>query len=78
MTADKNGWMPIETAPKDGTRILVYVCDSGRVTEAWFCEDTGLWPHDDPYSEEYEPCNVGLPTHWQPLPPPPDLGTEES
>lgn len=59
-------WQPIETAPKDGTRVFVFA--NGRLTEAWFCSETGLWPHDEPYSEEGEPCNVGMPTHWMPLP----------
>lgn len=67
-TAQPVAWRPIETAPKDGTGVLVYLPDFCRVREAWFCEETGLWPADDPYDEDGEPCNVGLPTHWMPLP----------
>lgn len=63
-------WQPIETAPKDGTEIIVYTATK-RITTAWFCEETKLWPHDEVYSEDGEPCNVGWPTHWMPLPEPP-------
>ncbi|REF70371.1 DUF551 domain-containing protein [Paracoccus versutus] len=64
-------WQPISSAPKDGTTVMVYVPDFEKITEAWFCEQTGLWPHSAAYSEEGEPCNVGQPTHWRPLPAPP-------
>lgn len=64
-------WRPISSAPKDGTTVMVYVPDFEKITEAWFCEQTGLWPHSAAYSDEGEPCNVGQPTHWRPLPEPP-------
>ncbi len=64
-------WQPISSVPKDGTTVMVYVPDFEKITEAWFCEQTGLWPHSAAYSEEGEPCNVGQPTHWRPLPAPP-------
>ena len=57
---DSNGWMPIETAPKNHLPILVYG-PYGRlvafrdVTWAW-------WPV--PASEKLD----YTPTHWQPLP----------
>ena len=57
-------WKPIETAPKDGTHILVYAPDIDRVLIAAFQANLGkgTW--------------VGwretlLPTHWMPLPTPP-------
>jgi len=66
-------WQPIETAPKDGTRILLYqregdgMDDNRTVAEgAW-----GEW-----LPGEYEWCMVQqdawtAPTHWMPLPEPP-------
>lgn len=70
-------WRPIETAPKDGTVILV-------------CNDHGTWAarYVDVYQSGYVPEHkwhslmlnhkhmIGpypslIPTHWQPLPTPP-------
>ncbi len=57
-------WKPIETAPQDGTRILVYAPDIDLVLIATFqvISGKGTW--------------VGwretlVPTHWMPLPNPP-------
>lgn len=66
----KNGWQSIETAPKDGTKVMVYVKDFDLVTEAWFSLLTGLWPHSEEFTEDGDPCNVGMPSHWMPLPNP--------
>ena len=56
-----HGWRPIETAPKDGTQVLVHDC--GEIKVAFFREMYGHW------SDGYEGINT--PTHWQPLPKPP-------
>lgn len=48
-------WQPIETAPTNGTPILIFV--HGEVAIA-------TW-----YSGKYQ--GVGQPTHWMPLPPAP-------
>jgi len=60
-------WKKINTAPKDGTSVLVYFCEikgwNEGVVEASFQD--GYWEdvagafHDD------------APTHWMPLPEPP-------
>jgi hypothetical protein len=59
-------WQKIETAPKDGTRILVFShCDyeSGyNLNQAVF--KNGWWVEQ--YCNEYV-----FPTHWMPLPNPP-------
>ena len=75
---EAEGWRDISTAPNDGNTVLVYVPDFEKVTEAWFCEQTGLWPQDNAYSYDGKPCNVGLPTHWRPLPAPPSTPTTEA
>ena len=71
-----NEWQPIETAPKDGTRILVY--NGSIYVAAWeeatmtlkekkdwvySCYSLNGWNY---YEIVYEP------THWMPLPKPPD------
>lgn len=54
-------WQPIETAPKDGTPVLVA---------------TAFWVRDAYWSHAFEGwysnhSAVPPPTHWMPLPPPP-------
>jgi hypothetical protein len=51
------GWQPIETAPKDGTRILAFIIEPEIVE---YEPEYGQWLD---YSSE-----VVSPTHWQPLP----------
>ena len=67
---DQDGWMPIESAPKDGTPFLVYwlrrYSDGERyeaVQPQCVCHFTGsrLFPS---WIEE----NKDYPTHWRPLP----------
>lgn len=63
-------WQPIETAPKDGTSILV-AAPGGVVTEAsWSSRDNGWF---DAYGLREDPWegNKLHPTHWMPLPEPP-------
>lgn len=71
-------WQPIETAPKDGTKILVFTIHGDVELSDWYFYD----------SERYEPVegtdglfrrvtekrglwNSNTPTHWAPLPAPP-------
>jgi len=80
-----NGWRPIETAPKDGTRIIVYAnghtkngvwggIEGSWVGEVfwkdkWYGYETGGWMIAN-CDEEYG-CFV-VATCWQPLPEPPN------
>lgn len=72
------GWRPIETAPKDGTEILVALCggewatslmvvsyDADQPDFPWITLDGGQGYHKD------------APTHWMPLPPPPIYQRQE-
>ena len=70
---DAHGWLPIETAPKDGTNILVHWPEMFHCsfTAHW---NTGKWS-DAPIGWKWSGWSnnafqVG-PTHWQPLPKPP-------
>jgi len=75
MSEPNTGWQPIETAPRDGTRILawdgvdqwiVHWQDCSGVSE--LAPSMGWATHYDcgcmAYDQEF-------PTHWMPLPPPP-------
>jgi len=65
-------WQPIETAPKDGTEILVYGIATGELggvheepevwKVSWFFKDWSLCG-----GEGYSVW-VDSPTHWMPLP----------
>ena len=65
LRAQPAGWLPIETAPKERTPMIVVlgILTSGYVTDpwcVWWQEDAWQrWPHKE------------APTHWMPLPPPP-------
>ena len=60
-------WQPIDTAPRDGTVILIYRTGSGdqRATIAYVNEN-GDWSCPEEFFLKRHP-----PTHWQPLPKPP-------
>lgn len=71
-----DGWLPIETAPKDGTRILAWCVHetakyskdpikegwAGAVIASWTEFNKGGWVWNG---------HAGTFTGWQPLPPPP-------
>lgn len=75
-------WQPIETAPKDGTTILIY-------GGTYFHDNDGSWNADDSqlkhvttayfrrdgwcmgFGESYNDEIWAKPTHWMPLPTPP-------
>lgn len=64
-------WQPIETAPKDGTRILVFShawgCDIFGMAY-WFQGETCDWIAHSLWAEPDKFKGSFLPTHWLPLP----------
>lgn len=71
------GWRPIETAPRDGTRILVT-----NGFGVWFAEWRPVAPSGFRFADPWfstmlnhnhisEAHRHKAPTHWQPLPEPP-------
>jgi hypothetical protein len=58
-------WQPIETAPKDGTKLLLVCADGWYFVGQWSDRANGHMNWND---GEYTFGNL---THWQPLPPPP-------
>ncbi len=80
-----SAWQPIETAPKDGTRILMAdgkLFTAGRWAKSIWTPG-GRWSTDYPIAfleDDEETVNhdggfdneVDHPTHWMPLPEPPE------
>jgi hypothetical protein len=65
-------WQPIETAPRDGTSILVYA-DYKMFVARWIEQNPycpGWWHVDDNKYDQFALCGHE-PTHWMPLPEPP-------
>lgn len=67
-------WQPIETAPKDGTDVIVGfdLASVWIIHLAWFNKDTSSWwsyTRGSVTQEELEGCRT--PTHWIPHPPRP-------
>lgn len=71
------GWQPIESAPKDGTHVLVYMEET--IIEAWWDDMSygdpdlagyGAWECPSLSSHGCGCCSSynDAPTHWMPLP----------
>lgn len=68
-------WQPIETAPKDGTHVLIYVPGSRRlVCEAWWAMPYEAAPAAQCWwqTADYRVLPEHA-AHWMPLPEPPAL-----
>lgn len=80
-------WQPIETAPKNKTTILVWNGDvhfayyeQTKYTHftGWFVLNNGDY-YDGGYGRDYkmgEDADLPLPTHWMPLPAPPETNNQ--
>ena len=74
-------WQPIETAPKDGTMLLL--TNGRQVFPGWWDESYDGFPwiivdmaarcvsEGGQTAALGNAANEGYPTHWMPLPPPP-------
>jgi len=63
------GFRPIDTAPKDGTEVLVRFvlneCGSIEIKNAWF---DGGWKRICHTGSTYQYFSFGEITHWMPIP----------
>ena len=75
-------WNPIETAPKDGTDVLVMYMniDTQIVHNAFWLSDEGCndnivgwWTYEHSEASRILLDDWMTPTHWMPLPTPPEL-----
>jgi hypothetical protein len=68
MKEEEMEWMPIETAPKDGTTVLTYRPTTPPHFEGMHWVDGDwYWSYD---GDGPDHCSV-QPTHWMPILPPP-------
>ena len=58
MTITPAKWQPIETAPRDGTIIDLWLTGGGRVADQWWCEEDKTWSGLE--NEMF--------SHWAPIP----------
>lgn len=71
----ENKWQPIETAPKDGTKVLCFGSLPGRkaIFIGWWADKLSSihYVNDSPgwYNENMD--DRDCPSHWMPLPEPP-------
>ena len=61
-------WMPIETAPRDGTDLLVYLPEDYNKINICSYERNGRNGFDWCSARCVDGLEVGCPTHWMPLP----------
>lgn len=79
--ADRAGlekWLPIETAPKDGTEIDLYLSSQDRVTNCKWNDFRNRWEHW--WISDFGRMDMvavdGIPTHWCYVPAAPRMGGE--
>ena len=68
-------WLPIETAPKDGTKILLYGLCWGEIEYGRDAPDIVVGEYNNGHFVLSEgECYIVYvkATHWMPLPPPPE------
>ena len=66
---EARAWMPIETAPKDKSSILI-IDSENDITIGDFSEERGCFANTE------ECWKIETPTHWMPRPEPPKGGAE--
>lgn len=70
-------WQSIETAPKDGTEILLHCinedgANEGCVVSKFFQGEWVTFAALRLNCDDSDPGDSLYPTHWMPLPPPPE------
>lgn len=66
-------WQPIESAPKDGTKVDLWTFNGERWCDCWWHKGQEAWASDwSCQSERGFVIRYGQPTHWMPLPAPPE------
>lgn len=72
-------WLPIETAPKDGTRVLFYTPEDKEMGWLAFVAESYFDKRGELNDVHVHQWQDGLePTHWRPLPLPPTQAEEQT
>ena len=65
-------WIPVsERLPDRNVNVLVYIPVSEERTFIASLDEGGMWFSSDPTADAYSLGEYGAPTHWMPLPAPP-------
>lgn len=68
-----DAWLPIETAPRDGTVVIVGKASGYRIAWAssayWFDRGSDERGRYAGWTDGFD--TLAAPTHWMPMPPPP-------
>mgnify|MGYP003442310506 CR=1 FL=1 len=74
----RDEWQPIETAPKDGTEVILFTSHNGcEIVESFDAVQIGYWDEGNSTAciffrlPSWRCKKIGEPTHWMPLPTPP-------
>lgn len=70
-------WQPIETAPMDGTEVILFyphLLNDGFVTAGYWHRATA--DYESYWYSDLVNGGASPPTHWMPLPPPPSTSTK--
>src|SRR5690606_36923841 len=70
-----DGWQPIETAPRDGTDVLLW--DGEEIFVGYWSDSIWVSPGAWVKEEHRSDTVTYLPTHWQPLPAAPTEARDE-
>lgn len=78
----EQAWRPIETAPRDGTKVLLYCPTRGVVGGRWSDNRYAktprpYWSNDLERLYGVQATRFDQPTHWLPLPDPPTPDPQE-
>ncbi|UWF67339.1 MULTISPECIES: hypothetical protein [unclassified Brucella] len=68
--SEGDGWQPIESAPKDGTKLDVWMLPHGyRETDVFWSDIQDIWCRESEYEDEPTPLSLHpYPAFWRPIP----------
>ncbi|MCW2228122.1 DUF551 domain-containing protein [Bradyrhizobium elkanii] len=78
MTEGHGGWQSIDTAPHDGTNVLIAEDQRSAHGEAYYDSEEGRWYWANTGRGDYPDPHEPFPSHWMPLPAPPSHPSTQS